>query len=112
MDQACDTTLLPNDEEIERKTMVAAYAAQIALLDGCGEAVSGGYAGTKSGQQQVLPGQLGAIAATFSKLRASGVQAVAARPPLPLRPLPAAPATQTTDESAPVGCPDGPKVND
>jgi hypothetical protein len=75
MDQACDTTLLPNDEEIERKTMVAAYAAQIALLDGCGEAVSGGYAGTKSGQQQVLPGQLGAIAATFSKLRASGVQA-------------------------------------
>lgn len=37
--------------------------------------MSGGYAGTKSGQQQVLPGQFGAIAVTFSKLRASGVHA-------------------------------------
>lgn len=37
--------------------------------------MSGGYAGTKSGQQQVLPGQLGAIAVTSSKLRASAVHA-------------------------------------
>ena len=57
-------------------TTVATYAAQIALLDGCGEAVSGGYAGTKSGQQHVLPGQFGAIAVTSSKLRASGVHAI------------------------------------
>ena len=56
--------------------MAATYAAQIRLRDGCGEAVSGGSAGTKSGQQQVLPGQLGAIVATSSRAATSCLHAI------------------------------------
>ena len=60
----------------KQNKLAATYAAQILLLDGCGEAVSGGYAGTKSGQQQVVPGQFGAIVATSSRAPASLVHAI------------------------------------